>query len=101
MGTTVELTGIYTGKRIGNVLGWYHMDTRQKGYTMLNVSTEKVLNRHWRFFGKVSNLLNATPVVYMNSTPAGGIPEQTADGMLIVEKTHTYAQYLLGLEFRP
>jgi len=68
---------------------------------MLNVSTEKVLNRHWRFFGKVSNLLNATPVVYMNSTPAAGIPEQTADGMLIVEKTHTYAQYLLGLEFRP
>ncbi|HEU4573772.1 MAG TPA: TonB-dependent receptor [Chitinophagaceae bacterium] len=95
-GYTTQLTGFYTGKRIENISGWYNMDNWQKGYTTLNLSMEKTLNRHWRIFAKVNNLLNATPVIYMNSAVTG-IPEQLEKGKPVIEKTYTYRQYLIGV----
>jgi hypothetical protein len=60
---------------------------------------EKTLNQHWRFFAKVNNLLNAAPVVYMNSAVAA-IPGQVEKGKLVIEKTYTYRQYLIGVMFK-
>jgi hypothetical protein len=57
---------------------------------------EKTLNLHWRVFAKVNNLLNETPVVYMNS-PMTAIPEQSEKGKLVIEKTYMYRQYLIGV----
>jgi hypothetical protein len=96
----IQVTGVYTGKRIENVSGWYNMDNWQKAYTTLNLSIEKTVAHHFRFFARAGNLLNAQPVVYINTAPVDGIPEQTAKGKLIIEKTHTYAQYVMGVEFK-
>lgn len=99
-GWNLQLTGIYTGKRIEDVSGWYNLDDWQKGYTLLNFSMEKTFHHHWRAFARVSNLLNAGTTVYINSASVTGIPEQTARGKLLIEKTDKYAQYLIGVSYK-
>lgn len=100
-GWTAQLTGIYTGKRIEDVSGWYNLDDWQKGYAVLNFSMEKTLHRHWRIFASVRNLLNAGTTVYINNASSvTGVPEQTGKGKLLIEKTNNYAQYLAGVEYR-
>lgn len=96
----LQLTGIYTGKRIEEVSGWYHLDNWQKGYVLLNLSMEKTIQRHWKVFARVGNLLNAGTTVYLNNASNAGIPNQTAKGKLLIEKTDKYAQYLFGVSFK-
>ena len=95
-GLNPQLTGIYTGKRIENVSGWYDMDNWQKGYVLVNASLEKTFNRRWQIFANVNNLLNAAPVVYMNRTVTG-VPQQRERGKLVVEKTERYRQFIVGV----
>ncbi|MEX6689205.1 TonB-dependent receptor [Danxiaibacter flavus] len=96
IGWTGQLTGIYTGKRIEDVSGWYDLDSWQKGYTILNFSMEKTFHRHWRAFMRISNLLNAGRTVYLNSAPASGLPGQSDKDKTIIQQTENYRQMWLG-----
>lgn len=99
-GLTTQVTGIYTGRRIEDVSGWYGLDSQQKGYTLMNFSMEKTFRYHWRVFARISNLLNTGTTVYINSASAAGIPEQTEKGKLVIERTDTYAQYTAGFAYK-
>ena len=99
-GWNLQLMGIYTGKRIEDVSGWYNLDSWQKGYATLNFSMEKTLHRHWRIFARVGNLLNTGTIVYINSAPVASIPEQTEKRKMLIEKIDKYAQYLIGVAYK-
>ncbi len=99
-GWTAQLTGIYTGKRIEDISGWYNLDDWQKGYTLLNFSMEKTFHHHWRAFARISNLLNAGTTVYINEASVAGISEQTEKGKMLIEKTNNYGQYLVGIAYK-
>lgn len=96
---TALLTGTYTGKRIEDVSGWYNMDNWQKAYVILNCSLEKKAGPHWRFFARISNILNGTRVIYIKGAESAAIPEQTEKDKLIIEKVNTYPQYILGIQW--
>ncbi len=98
-GWTAQLQGVYTGARIDEVSGWYNLDNWQKAYTALDLSIEKTFGKHWRIFGKASNLLNAGTQIYLKGAIAG-LPEQTAPGRLLIEKELHGRGYLLGVQYR-
>lgn len=100
LGYTAQLTGIYTGKRIEDISGWYNLDDWQKGYAILNLSIERKLHQHWRLFARASNLFNAGTSVYINNISATGIPGQTEKGKLLIEHINNYRQYIVGVEYK-
>lgn len=100
LGFTCQLAGIYTGKRIEDVSGWYNLDSWQKGYAILNFSMEKTFHRHWRAFARISNLLNAGRTVYLNSAAVTGIPEQTEKDKTIIQHTENYRHYVVGIAYK-
>ncbi|HTE11204.1 MAG TPA: TonB-dependent receptor, partial [Chitinophagaceae bacterium] len=69
-GWTAQLLGVYTGRRINEVSGWYELDDWQKGSAMLDFSLEKVVGKRWRFFAKAANLLHAGTRVYVHGNMA-------------------------------
>ncbi|MDH7460014.1 TonB-dependent receptor [Chitinophagaceae bacterium 26-R-25] len=100
IGSTVQVTAVYTGKRIEDVSGWYELDDWQKGYTMLNLSAEKTFHTHWRAFARAGNVLNAGRTVYINTSPVAGLPGQTEKNRLVIEKINNYSQYVVGIAYK-
>ena len=98
-GWTAQVVGVYTGRRINEVSGWYELDNWQKGFAMLDLSLEKVLGSRWRFFAKATNLLNAGTRLYINGNIAG-IPGQTEKGKIIIENGNSRSTYLAGAQYR-
>jgi outer membrane receptor protein involved in Fe transport len=86
-GYTAQVTGVYTGRRIDEVSGWYNLDNWQKGYTNLDLSVEKTIKTHWRLFAKATNLLNAGTRIY--------IP-----GNLLIESSNYRSGYLIGVQYK-
>jgi outer membrane receptor protein involved in Fe transport len=100
IGTTLQATAIYTGKRIEDVSGWYNLDDWQKGYMTLNLSAEKNFHHHWRAFARAGNILNAGTTVYINTLPVSGLPGQDEKNKLVIEKMNNYAQYVIGVGYK-
>lgn len=86
-GYTAQVTGVYTGRRIDEVSGWYNLDNWQKGYTNLDLSVEKTIKTHWRLFAKATNLLNAGTRIY--------IP-----GNITIESSNYRSGYLIGVQYK-
>ena len=98
-GWTAQVLGVYTGRRINEVSGWYELDDWQKGSAMLDFSLEKVVGKRWRFFAKAANLLHAGTRVYVHGNMAG-IPEQTERGKIIIENENSGSSFLVGAQYR-
>jgi hypothetical protein len=103
-GWTGRLTGIYTGRRIYSVSGWYGLDYWQRGSSFVDASLEKRFGSRFRVFVKAANLFNTvTTVDLLTPNPefaSGFIPgQQRADRITVmrqVDKTEWYA----GVEWR-
>ena len=102
-GWNARLSGIYTGRRIYSVSGWYGLDYWQRAYTVLDASVEKNIGRHIRVFTKANNLLNTiTTVDLLKSNPdfaSGLIPGQQRSDRLTVMRQINKPVYYLGFQW--
>ena len=102
-GWNMRISGIYTGRRIYSVSGWYGLDYWQRGYTMLDASIEKTLGHGWRVFVKADNLLDTRMTVdLMKPNPdlsSGLVPgQQRADRFTVLQQTDR-ASYFAGIQW--
>jgi outer membrane receptor protein involved in Fe transport len=102
-GWNVRISGIYTGRRIYSVSGWYGLDYWQRGYTVLDASVEKRLGRRLRLFAKVNNLFNTTTTVDLQKTnpdfAAGLIPGQQRPNRITVMRQTDRPVYYAGAQW--
>ncbi|HTI07929.1 MAG TPA: TonB-dependent receptor, partial [Puia sp.] len=103
-GWNARVSGIYTGRRIYSVSGWYGLDYWQRGSTMLDASLEKRIGKHTKLFAKVNNLFNTvTTVDLLKNNPdfsSGLIPGQERSDRITVMKQTDKAVYYLGFQYR-
>lgn len=102
-GWNMRAGGIYTGRRIYSVSGWYGLDYWQRGYTMLDASMEKTLGHGWRVFVKADNLLDTRMTVdLMKPNPdlaSGLVPgQQRADRFTVLRQTDRVS-YFAGVQW--
>jgi outer membrane receptor protein involved in Fe transport len=102
-GWYARVSGIYTGRRIYSVSGWYGLDYWQRGYTVLDASVEKKLSRHTKVFAKVNNLFNTTTTVdLLKSNPdfhSGLLPGQQRSDRITVMRQTDQPVYYLGFQW--
>lgn len=102
-GWNMRVSGIYTGRRIYSVSGWYGLDYWQRGYTMLDASVEKTLAHGWRVFVKADNLFNTHMTVdLLKPNPdfaSGLVPgQQRANRFTVLQQTDR-AAYFAGVQW--
>ena len=102
-GWNMRIGGIYTGRRIYSVSGWYGLDYWQRGYTVLDASVEKTLARGWKVFIKADNLFNthmAVDLLKPNPDFASGLVpgQQRADRFTVSQQTDR-AAYFAGVQW--
>ena len=102
-GWSLRAGGIYTGRRIYSVSGWYGLDYWQRGYTVLDASVEKTLAHGWRVFVKADNLFNTHMTVdLLQPNPdfaTGLVPgQQRADRFTVLQQTDR-AAYFAGVQW--
>jgi hypothetical protein len=102
-GWTGRLTGIYTGRRIYSVSGWYGLDYWQRGYGFVDASLERRLRSRWRVFVKAANLFNTvTTVDLLTPNPefaSGFIPGQERSDRITVMRQVVKTEWYGGLEW--
>ncbi|HUB60685.1 MAG TPA: TonB-dependent receptor [Puia sp.] len=102
-GWLARVTGIYTGRRIYSVSGWYGLDYWERGYTVLDASLEKKLGRHFKAFLKAANLFNTTTAVDLlipnPEFSSKFIPGQQSPDRITVSRQIDKASYYAGLEW--
>ncbi|MBS1664753.1 MAG: TonB-dependent receptor [Bacteroidetes bacterium] len=62
-GWNFRVSGIYTGRRIYSVSGWYGLDYWQRGYWVMDASVERKIGQRWRVFAKANNIFNTVTTV--------------------------------------
>ena len=102
-GWNIRVSGIYTGRRIYSVSGWYSLDYWQRSYTMLDASVEKMLAHGWRIFVKADNLFNTHMTVDLLKPNADFatalVPgQQRADRFTVLQQTDR-AAYFAGVQW--
>jgi TonB-dependent receptor len=85
-GTHIQLSGVYTGRRISQVAIEYGLDFWQKAFIQLDFSVEQKFMDHWTAYAKINNLLNSPYQVELN------------DGTLVQEDTYGQV-YFLGVRY--
>lgn len=103
-GWNARVGGIYTGRRIYSVSGWYSLDYWQRSYTVLDASIEKTLGHGWRVFVKADNLFSTHLTVDLLKPnadfPSGLVPgQQRADRFTVMQQTDR-AVYFAGVQWR-
>jgi len=102
-GWNASLSCTYTGKRIYSASGWYGLDYWQRGYTIMDASVEKKLNKKMKVFLKVTNPLNTTIDVDLHkSNPSYGqglIPGQRRSDLITVLRQTELPVYYVGLHW--
>jgi hypothetical protein len=103
-GWDARLYGIYTGRRIYSVSGWYGLDYWQRGYWVLDASVEKKINSRLKVFAKASNLFNTvTAVDLLKGNPSftsSIIPAQTSANKINVMRQDDMASYYVGFQWK-
>ncbi|HET6253559.1 MAG TPA: TonB-dependent receptor [Puia sp.] len=102
-GWTGRLSGIYTGRRIYSVSGWYGLDYWQRGYCFLDAMLEKRLKGRGRVFAKAANLFNTvTTVDLLTVNPefaSGFIPGQRRSDRITVMRQVDKTTWYGGVEW--
>jgi TonB-dependent receptor len=102
-GWNMRVSGIYTGRRIYSVSGWYSLDYWQRSYMMLDASVEKTLAHGWKVFVKADNLFDTRLTVDLlkpNADFASGLVpgQQRADRFTVLQQTDR-AAYFVGVQW--
>lgn len=102
-GWNLRAGGIYTGRRIYSVSGWYSLDYWQRSYTVLDASVEKTLAHGWKVFVKADNLFNTHMTVDLlkpNADFASGLVpgQERADRFTVLQQVDR-AAYFVGVQW--
>jgi outer membrane receptor protein involved in Fe transport len=102
-GWLARVTGIYTGKRIYSVSGWWGLDYWQRGYTIFDASVSKELRHGFRVFAKADNLFDTKMTVdLLKANPdfaSGLVPgQQRADRFTVMQQT-VRESYAVGVQW--
>lgn len=97
-GWQMQLQGVYTGRRIAEISGWYNLDNWQRAYTTLDLTVQKTIGGHWHLFAKATNLLNAGTEIYIKGA-LPGVPGQTFPGRTILERSAHERGFQVGVQF--
>jgi len=65
IGLDIQLAYVYTGERIAQVSPYYDLDYWDRPNGQLDFSFEKIIFKHFSFYGKVNNLTNAANSVFL------------------------------------
>ncbi len=107
-GIDLQLATIYTGKHIV-YLSQYATPTNsfdfwQRGTTVLDLSGEKTIGKHFSIYVKLNNLLNTADIIEMYFPPTDNIKTQFPDAAhrsdrTLVEKKKFGQTYLAGIRY--
>lgn len=102
-GWNARVSGIYTGRRIYSVSGWYGLNYWQRGYTVLDLTVEKSWGRNVKVFAKANNLFNTvTTVDLLKANPSHAsalIPGQQRSDRITVMRQMDRPVYYLGFQW--
>ena len=99
LGINVQLSGVFTGRRIANLSPFKGMDYWQDDYMQVDFSGEKRLSKNGIIFMKISNLMG-TPLVetvLKPNTQGNFVPMQTNPKRMMVRKEVYQPTYQLGI----
>jgi hypothetical protein len=102
-GWLARVTGIYTGRRIYSVSGWWGLDYWQRGYAIFDASVSKDLGHGFRVFAKADNLFDTRMTVdLLKANPdfaSGLVPgQQRADRFTVMQQT-IRESYAVGVQW--
>ncbi len=103
-GIDVQLSFVYTGKRINIVNGYYNLDYWQRATSQLDFSAQKNFKKHFSVFVKITNLLNNAiyyDLLVPNNTAAiKSLPSQTNSNKILIQRDVFNQSYLAGIRFK-
>ncbi|HMI66024.1 MAG TPA: TonB-dependent receptor [Cyclobacteriaceae bacterium] len=101
-GLDAQLSWVYTGRRINIVSPYKDLDYWQRGFSQLDFSAEKRIFKNFKFFVKITNLLDASLITEVLSpnylTPDS--PAQDKNNRIVVQKDVFHQTFLAGLRFK-
>lgn len=102
IGADAQLSWVYTGQRINIVSPYLGLDYWQHGTSQLDFSAEKSLGKSkFAIFTKITNLLNNPIIVeVLKENTLAGLPEQTSNDRIVVQKDIIQQSYLIGIRFK-
>lgn len=101
IGFDAQLSGVYTGPRINIVSPFLGLDYWQRGTSQIDFSAEKKIGKKFSVFIKATNLLNNAIIVeVLKQNTITGLPDQTRDDRILVQKDIFQQTYLLGMRFK-
>jgi outer membrane receptor protein involved in Fe transport len=102
IGADAQLSCVYTGQRINIVSPYLGLDYWQHGTAQLDFSAEKTLGKSkFAVFTKITNLLNNPIIVeVLKENTLAGLPEQTSNDRIVVQKDIIQQSYLIGLRYK-
>jgi hypothetical protein len=102
-GWNARVTGIYTGRRIYSVSGWYGLDYWQRASTVMDAAIEKKIGYGWKVFAKANNLFGtSTAVDLLRANPDFAtklIPGQERPDRITVMRQTLRASYYVGVQW--
>lgn len=100
----LQLSLVYTGKRISVVSPYYGLDYWQRAGAQVDFSMEKRFRHHFVVFAKATNLLNNNTyqdILHQNNLIGyPGIPEQTNPNRILVQKDVFRQTILAGMRYK-
>lgn len=105
-GINAQLAFNYTGKRINTISEFYQNDIWQSGFTQMDFSIEKKIDKHWVVYAKLNNILNTpyklyVPQIYTKAMATlYAAPYQTVGKNVFVQEDK-YGMYgIVGIRFK-
>ena len=102
IGADAQLSWVYTGQRINIVSPYLGLDYWQHGTSQLDFSAEKAIGKSkFALFTKITNLLNNPIIVeVLKENTLSGLPEQTSNDRIVVQKDIIQQSYLIGIRYK-
>ncbi len=102
IGADAQLSWVYTGQRINIVSPYLGLDYWQHGTSQLDFSAEKTIGKSkFALFTKITNLLNNPIIVeVLKENTLAGLPEQTSNDRIVVQKDIIQQSYLIGIRYK-
>ena len=98
-GVNVQVSGIFTGRRISSLSAYEGLDYWQNDYMQMDLSAEKTIFKNIVIYAKINNLLSTPLTESVNKPNTWGnfVPMQTDKDKLLVRKEIYKPTYQLGL----
>ena len=101
-GTDMQLSGVYTGRRIISVSPYFENDIWQRSFWQVDLSVEQQLMQGVKMYAKVNNILN-TPmqadVLRPNTANPGEAPNLDVSENTLVQQDFYQQTWLIGIKY--